>query len=626
MANGARDPGVSPDWAAHPAAEPCDVVLVGAGERAAAWLAPLRRSARLRLIATVARGSETLAPDLAHYTSLAEAMGAHPGAAFAVALPPRAGLEHALQLAAAGRAGVVEAPLHDALLDAELAPGAARLRVAHGWVTLAGRRAIEAVMRRTGAGRLHIEIAGLPEDGCADPYEGLVHAAALVRALLPQATVSAARHADDGMLEVELTAPGAGRGWSVQLRLRQRGRRLAVRVEGAAEAVWSWEDDREGVTLGNRALVAPRATPPAAVRALAQLLPDAAPGDGLLEAAGALRLARSCLALLPTRLPLGARAFRQSASIARRRPLDVLGRLGLRGALAADQATPPVAAAPALPPEPFELWAFRAGVKPVVFLTVRPDEVERTLSYFGDVHCERRERRVHIEAQDRWSDRRDQGEARVELYIARDAQPAQRMAELQAEADPSAALRELGALAGYPACCIDAFARQDDRANNSRNRYCSQARTLRSDRTTPLPWPWELNNLHTMTVPFYPCSYRCAAALEWARSALAELARQHPATAAALRAFLARPVLYFDHDHQLVLDGKASDGEITYRSVTLPLPASPPFAALAGAIGQGDRLSLDDRQLLVRGTGRVLLRLDRTDPGLGFVAPFGALP
>jgi hypothetical protein len=128
-----------------------------------------------------------------------------------------------------------------------------------------------------------------------------------------------------------------------------------------------------------------------------------------------------------------------------------------------------------------------------------------------------------------------------------------------------------------------------------------------------------------MIVPFYPCSYRCAAALAWARAALAEMAHVHPAATAALRAALARPVLYFDHEHQLVLDGEPLDtGSIRYRAVAVPPSASPQLAALATAIGTGDRLTLDDRQLVVQRAGLTQWCLQRTDPALGLIAPFGS--
>jgi hypothetical protein len=211
----------------------------------------------------------------------------------------------------------------------------------------------------------------------------------------------------------------------------------------------------------------------------------------------------------------------------------------------------------------------------------------------------------------------------VELYLAHDRELARRAAYLQAEADPTQAMREIGALTGYPPCCVDAFAQQDDRANNSRNRYYSQARTRAPDGSTPVPWPWELNNLYTMVVPFYPCSYRCAQALAWARASLQEMGKVYPALLDELRGWLARPVLYFDHDHQLVFNGQYVDGRISYQGVALPGSGSPHLAALAAAIGRGNLLRLDDRELLIERNGQAVLSLKRTDPALGFVAPFG---
>jgi hypothetical protein len=474
-----------------------------------------------------------------------------------------------------------------------------------------------------GTGRISIVTAGLPEEEHGDPVEGLVHGLALVRTLVPQAFVSAARYGSDCGVEVELATPDSSGGWALDLRVRERGRRLEVRIAGPADvAVWSWKDDRESVRLGDMPLIASRATPAAPVRALAQLLPDAPRGDGLVEAAEVLRLTRACLALLPAQLALGARTLRQAASIARRRPADLLGRLGLQGELPIEHGPQPDVLRLTLPPEPFEIWPFRAGIKPVAFLTVRPEDVAETLAHFGNVHYERRERRVEVGAQDRWTDRRDQGEPRVELYIARDAELARRAAHLQAEVNPTTAIHEIGALVGYPPCCVEAFARQDDRANNSRNRYHSQARTMRADGSTDLPWPWELNNLHTMIVPFYPCSYRCEAALAWARSCLTEMAIVHPALVSELQAALAQPILYFDHDHQLVFDGDFVGGGITYRGVQQWETASPQLTVLGAAIARGDQLSLNDRELVVERDGQTVLRLARTDPALGFVAPF----
>src|SRR5262249_867801 len=157
------------------------------------------------------------------------------------------------------------------------------------------------------------------------------------------------------------------------------------------------------------------------------------------------------------------------------------------------------------------------------------------------------------------------------------------------------AVRELGALAGYPSCCVDAFAAQDDRANNTRNRYFTSARTLPPDGPAKGTWPWELNNLFVMVVPFFPCTYRCPPPLEWAQVPLEGLAQAHAAFARDLRAALARPVLYFDDDSQIAFDGEWDGQGIVYREVVLPRAAAEPLVALATAIGAGDRLSLDDR-------------------------------
>lgn len=599
------------------ASTPLDVVLVGAGERAREWWALIERSSRLRLTATVARGEGLGSASIKTYRLLGDAVAGEPTASFAVALPPRAATDAARELAVAGRNAVVEAPLHDGVLDLDCAEVGDSVRVAHGWVTMAGRGVVAQVIDKMRAGRISVDIAGLPEAEQGEVGECLVHGLALVRALRPAAAVIAAEPAADG-LQVRLSDGG----WDVDLRLRRRGGWFAVRIDGAgANVVWEWRNGVERVAAGARELLPSRPSPVGSMRALAQLLPDVARGDGLDAAVAVLRLARQVADRCS--MPPSGRLLRQAASIARRRPDDVLGRLGLCGALAETPGVLPEPLAVRLPTEPFELWAFRAGLKPVVFLTVRPQEVAAVRAHFGDdVHCEVRQRRVSIVAQDRWRDRRDEGEERVELYISRSADLAERAARLQAEGDPTHSLQELGELVGYPPCCVAAFAAQDDRANNSLNRYHSRARTPAAAGGGATTWPWQLNNLHTMIAPFYPCSYRCAAALQWTRGALIELGRVHPAAVEDLRRALSRPVLYFDHDHQLVFDGSAVAGAIDYRGVSPVGVVSGEMALLTAAIAAGNHLCLDDAVLAIERDGRSLLRLRRTDPALGFIAPF----
>jgi hypothetical protein len=96
----------------------------------------------------------------------------------------------------------------------------------------------------------------------------------------------------------------------------------------------------------------------------------------------------------------------------------------------------------------------------------------------------------------------------------------------------------------------------------------------------------------------------------------------YPALVSELQAALAQPVLYFDHDHQLVFDGDAVGGGITYRGVQQWEAASPQLAVLGAAIARGDQLTLTDRELVVERDAQTFLRLTRTDPALGFLAPF----
>ena len=605
-----------------PARAPLEVILAGTGGRARAWGALLARSTVARVVARVARDPAAVLTglDARCFTTLEAALAAFPEARVAAALPPRAALDVARALVAAGRAGLVEAPLHlhGAIARDVLPVTAAGIQVAHGWVTLPGRAWLTRALAGRTLGGVTIEARGLPEEADGDAEEALVHALALALRLFPRARVEAATQAHEALIEVTLSTGG---GPAIRVIARAEGHGLDVRAQGETfELSLHAEEDAE--TLSSRVGAGrresrTRAVPTAQVRALHQLMdPAGARGDSLLHAQQVARLAGEVALALGRRPALGARPLRDAARIARARPRDLLAHLGLEGAL------PEAAPAPAfrLPAhaEPFELWPFRAGKKPVAFLTALPAEADRLARYFEGAHVERRERRVHVGPQDAWIDRRDLGEARVELYLSRDPALAARAAHLQTEGDPTASLHELGRLMGYPPCCVEAFAAQTDRSNNTRNRYATAART-----TTAGPWPWELNNLHTMLIPCYPCGYACAAALELARSALAAMDAAHPGARSALGDLLARPALYFDHERQIVLHGTASGSTAWFTGASVPEASPPEIAALAGVIAAGDELTFTDEALVVRAAGRDILRLRRTDPGLGFLAPFG---
>jgi hypothetical protein len=152
-------------------------------------------------------------------------------------------------------------------------------------------------------------------------------------------------------------------------------------------------------------------------------------------------LLREVHGALGRRVVPGAGALRLSARHAEQHPDDPLAPLGFEGLLP----TPaPVAEFQApTPPEPLEFWLFQAGVKPVVFLTVPPEQADPTAALFPGTTVVRR---VQVGPQDAWVDRRDAGVDRVELYISNNPELAEEAARLQSEGDPSENLEALGRL------------------------------------------------------------------------------------------------------------------------------------------------------------------------------------
>ena len=239
---------------------------------------------------------------------------------------------------------------------------------------------------------------------------------------------------------------------------------------------------------------------------------------------------------------------------------------------------------------PIEAWSFAAGLREVAFVTVAAERVEATIAQFPGTHVEVRARNVEIGSQDRWHDDRLHGAPRVELFFARDPAAARRAATLQA-ADPTRHAAELGALLGYPACCVDAFVAQRARHDNSLNRYLTAART-----SAPGPWPWELNELHLRLVAFYPCRYDCPDALAIARATVAAIGDAHPALPPQLAAALTATVIYIDHDHQVWLRCRPETD--TYESLAA-IGGGRALPALVAAAARADRLVLGEHDLLI---------------------------
>ncbi len=558
-------------------------------DRAEPWAEVIRRSRQIELLASIdlaASGVE----------GIEEALDGWPDAAVAVwAEGPREATRIAERL--------LEHPgptlLHPAPRRPPLGDG---IELTHGWLTLSGVGALERLFGSRGVESVRLRLRGVP-DGAADGLtDVLYHAATLALRFGHDVHVERAVLESEQTLTLTLTVDGAP--WRVELESVGHGLELTVRT---GEGDYGWSADAVSEVL-RRPRGEPRAVPivPWPERAIRQLMAPAR-GTDLHAARDARALIDAVERSLERRLPPDRFSVGSTA--------DGLAPLGLSGIL------PPAAPlAPTPPPELplLEALAYQLDLKPAVFLTVAPQDEARIAAGLPG-HVARRERRVQVDAGDRWTDARDRGEPRVELYAARDPRALERLVALQTER-PTDAATELGALLGYPACCVQSFARQADRADNSFNRVATAVRT-----SVGGPWPVLLDDTALKLLPHFPCTYRCERSVQQARDLLAALEDEHPALADAIDAYLGGPVLYFDHDHQLRFHGASTDAQsVRFDAVSIPWSPSEPFAALAGAIARGDRLTLTDGALVVtRGEERVV-ELRRTDPGLGTLMPFAS--
>lgn len=561
-------------------------------DRAERWSEVIRRSRQIELLASI----DLAASDI---DGIQQALEGWPDAAVAVwARGPREASRAAALLRAHDGPSIVHPPPLAAAADATDA-----VRIAHGWLGLSGVGAIERLFTGPRVSAVRLVVRGIPEGGSCGIAEVLYHALTLVRRLGRDVHVERAAMTKEDILTTRLHVDGTP--WVVETTTHGLGLELAART---AEGDYVWAVDEVSETLRRP-------------RAEARVMPATPWGERcLLQLARAERGAdlEACAAV---------RAIVEEVELALERALPPprfepgatdrdLAALGLSGELAD---TAPLAPTP--PPtsrEPPELLAYRYDLKPAVFLTVEPqDEARIAASLPG--YVERRERRVEVAPGDRWIDARDRGAPHVELFASRDRRVLDQLVALQSE-DPSRSATQLGALLGYPACCVQAFAGQADRANNSYTRVATAYRTSIGG-----PWPVLLDDTALKLLPHFACTYRCERSLESARALMKALGDEQPRLRDAIDAYLGGPVLYFDHDHQLRFAGAAIDpSTIRYRSVSMPWPASEPFARFAGAVALGDRLQLKSEHVEVWRAEQLVFRLTRTDPGLGWIFPFAS--
>lgn len=192
---------------------------------------------------------------------------------------------------------------------------------------------------------------------------------------------------------------------------------------------------------------------------------------------------------------------------------------------------------------------------------------------------------------------------RCAVYVSGEASLAERAKELDRMAESSRegdSAKELGALLGYPPCCVEAFCALPRRWPN---RYPIAASMGRTNTFEP-----RLNNValdRFAWIAWFPCRYDCEASLTLANAAAEALSQTHVAEMARAEATLALPRLYLDDRRQAVLHGATGTRTALTFERLEPLtrgdqPADPAWAEVAEA----DALKVDGQTVTLYREGQ----------------------
>jgi hypothetical protein len=439
--------------------------------------------------------------------------------------------------------------------------------------------------RLSGATALQIEVSGAADGHCDDLHEAARVGMAIVSALVADAELSAVSILNESTLHAEFSSSGLPR---VSLVARSMG--SSVRIQAStARTQLELHMDATGEQRVLRSDAGPVrrnvAQPPAVARALSALAGpvtlqprNAGPARGDTADAALAQLAPSPQAFV---------SLRRAASAASEQhwPWQIAG------------AREPDSAVETLVDPPgtalLELAAFEAGLKPAVMLPRSPRDAERLAQQFAYARVLNTPRGTLFLAAHRGPDLAELG-------------------RLRSADDPDAHLREIGALLGYPGCCVDAFQRLSDRSLDARTRYAAALATQQT-----APWSWFLNDTGVRVLPYFPCSYTCAAAVQQARAVLEVLRTTSPAAHAELVRRLAAPVLYFDDGAYVRVEPVATNG----RRVGVPPDAPKWLRRIARALATPGVLQVTADHLQIDRDGVCVAALDRMLP-FGLWLPF----
>jgi len=175
---------------------------------------------------------------------------------------------------------------------------------------------------------------------------------------------------------------------------------------------------------------------------------------------------------------------------------------------------------------------------------------------------------------------------------------------------------------GYPRCCTEAFARNNNWSVNNmpyqawRSTRTPSALCNSTPRFTGLTWTAHL-----------PCRYDCAASIALAAKMRAEMRRHCAELTDYIDRLTARPCLVLNEWETFSFDGTPQPSSIQYRAVAL-LPSNKPNTKLFEALREGSRAEIRDDLVVVFDGDDVVwveqCRVDGFAPRVPFLLDFSA--
>ena len=207
-----------------------------------------------------------------------------------------------------------------------------------------------------------------------------------------------------------------------------------------------------------------------------------------------------------------------------------------------------------------QLQSLLDDIKPACRLSITVDELRSSITYLKSLDCkfviEQVAASETLYAQ--LSPRRRQeltAHARVRVYLAKSAADARRVARLETEAHDYYAL---GLALGYPVCCVEAAAKQDQPHLDEEHGVFRQANlnaaavraSSKADfRCNQFLAESDLEGIGPLSaIAHYPCTLNCRETAAMGQIALESSARKWPIWTVTLCELLRAPVLYWSDD------------------------------------------------------------------------------